>query len=334
VNFITLWSGTSMSEPLERMQSLLRREGVDEARRRRLVFWARAFLDHGEAHEPAQLGRDAVERFLEHIAHERYAGRPTQHRALDALDWLYRASPHGTPPWLQLLLDQRRRVAGPNILAREEVQRLLSRLGRTEWLAAALVYGTGIRLLECVRLRIRDVDPEQRQLIVRDPSGAALRELRLPAAVARTLAVRFDELRQLHIIDIGNGGGAVTLPPEIAARRPATVHAWRWQYLFPARPGAARFGADAERRPIHHIEPARFHRAIEQAAHAAGIRRRVTGHVLRNSYAVHLMQRGVPVPQVEALLGIAPTAAVAATAASSTCIEIPDAPASGPIIQP
>ena len=323
-----------MSEPLERMQALLRREGVDEARRRRLLFWARAFLEHAGAQEPAVLGRDAVERFLEHIAHERYAGRPTQHRALDALDWLYRATSDGTPPWLQRLLDERRRVVGPNILAREEVQQLLARLGRVEWLAAALVYGTGIRLLECVRLRVRDVDPEQRRLIVRDPSDTVLRELRLPAAVARTLVVRLSELQQQHIVDIGNGGAAVSLPPGIAASRPAAAHAWRWQYLFPVRPGAARFGADAERRPIHHVEPARFHRAIEQAAHAAGIHRRVTGHVLRNSYAVHLIQQGLPVERVEALLGIRPRDAAAEAPSSRTCIELPDAPPSDPIVQP
>lgn len=322
-----------MSEPLERMQSLLRRERVDETRGRRLLFWARKFLEHAGADDPDRLGRDAVERFLEHIAHERYAGRPTQDRALDALDWLYRASPAGTPPWLQLLLDQRRRVAGPNILGRDEVQRLLGRLGRTEWLAAALVYGTGIRLLECVRLRVRDVDHEQRRLVVRDPSDTVLRELRLPATVARALAVRLGELHQQHIIDIGNRGGAVTLPPEIAASRPSAAHAWRWQYIFPARPGAARFGADAERRPIHHVEPARFHRAIEQAAHAAGIHRRVTGHVLRNSYAVHLIQQGVTVPQVESLLGVAAPALAAGIPPSRTCIELPNGPPGAPLVQ-
>ncbi|NKI35682.1 tyrosine-type recombinase/integrase [Wenzhouxiangella sp. XN79A] len=324
-----------MNRSLERMQQMLRREGVDEARTRHLLFWARGFLEHGGQDDPTQLDRDAVDRFLEHIAHERYAGRPTQDRALDAVHALYRSSPGGTPPWLQVLLDQRRRVVGPNILSREEARQLLARLAGSEWLAAALVYGTGIRLLECMRLRVRDVDPDARRLIVRDPADTVQRELPLPAAVARALVPRLDDLKQQHIQDIGNGGGAVTLPPEIAERRPDAALAWRWQYLFPARPGAARFTADTERRPIHHLAPARMHRAIEQAAHAAGIHRRVTGHVLRNSYAIHLIEQGLPVARVEMLLGIAPTSpAIAAEPTTPGCIEIPDARLRDPLVEP
>lgn len=324
-----------MNELLERMQALLRQEGVDEAHGQRLVFWARKFLEFSAEDAPVddltRLDRDAMERFLEHIAHERYAGRPTQDRALDAAHWLYRSSPDGSPPWLQLMLEQRRRGVAPNILSREEVQRLLARLGRDEWLAAALVYGTGIRLLECVRLRVRDVDPETRRLIVRDPSDTVLRELYLPAAVARTLVPRIDELRQIHIQDVSNGCGAVTLPPDIARNQPNAALAWKWQYLFPARPGAARFASDSERRPIHHVDPARVHRVIEQAAHAAGIHRRVTGHVLRNSYAIHLIEQGVPVTQVETLLGTA-TASTEPLAVRG-CIEIPDAPPTSPFVE-
>ena len=276
-----------------------------------------------------------MERFLEHIANERYAGRPTQDRALEAAHWLFRSSPGGTPPWLELLLDQRRRTTGPGVLSREEVRRLLGRLGTTEWLAAALVYGSGIRLIECVRLRIRDVDPESRRVTVRDPADTVLRELRMPAAVARSLAPRMEELRQLHIQDVSNGAGHVSLPPEIARTQPNAALAWRWQYLFPARPGAARYAADTERRPIHHVDPARIHRAIAQAAHAAGIHRRVTGHVLRNSYAVHMIQRGMPVKQVEVLLGAAGAPArVGGPAPAGSCMEIPDAPRAVPLVPP
>lgn len=320
-----------MNASLQRMRARLQREEIDPERIRRLVFWARSYLEHTGEEDPGRLDRETLEDFLDHLVRNRYAGRPTQERALDAVHWLYRSMPDGTPPWLQRMLDERRRTAGPNIVTREEVHQLLARLRGDEWLAAALVYGTGIRLLECLRLRVRDVDPGERRLIVRDTEDRERRRLILPAAVAHALTQRLDGLRQAHTRDIGNGSGAVTLPPDIARERRGAELEWGWQYLFPQgleQPGRAATSA------IHHLETAPMHRAFERAARSAGIHRRVTGHLLRNSYAVHLIQRGAPVRLVERLLGIARVEESGPVQApSGSCIELPEAPDPTPGLQ-
>lgn len=295
-----------MATPLQVMRDALHREGIEEQRAQRLLFWARAFLKHaGNAH-PERLGRRDLERFLEHLAHERYAGRPTQERALQAVRTLYRSCLGTVPGWLQVLLDERRSIGGPNILSRDEVRRLLAQLHDERWLVAALVYGAGLRLIECMRLRVRDLNLVERRILIRDDDDRIQRELALPESTRPVLEARLDQLRATHIRDVGNGGGVVTLPPGVAARSRDAGRQWSWQYLFPRRDAAAERAAASERPPIHHLEPALLHRQIEQAAHAAGIHRRVTGHVLRNSYAIHMIQQGVPVRRVEQLLGVAP----------------------------
>lgn len=320
-----------MNSSLSRMQARLRREDIDPERVERLMFWARSYLEHSGEGDPARLDRDTLEDFLDHLVRKRYAGRPTQERALDAVHWLYRSMPDGTPPWLQRMLDERRHSAGPNIVVREEVHQLLACLSGDEWLAAALVYGTGIRLIECLRLRVRDADPVERRLIVRDEEDRPQRLLLLPAAAARTLARRLDALKQTHIRDIGNGSGAVTLPPKVAQARRGAALQWNWQYLFPQAIENSERGAAA---PVHHREPGPIHRAFERAARKAGIHRRVTGHLLRNSYAVHLIQRGAPVALVERLLGTAPIhESEPVQAPPGSCIELPDAPDTTPGIQ-
>jgi site-specific recombinase XerD len=304
------------------MRARLHREEIDPERVQRLVFWARSYLEHTGEEDPGRLDRETLEGFLDHLVRNRYAGRPTQDRALDAVHWLYRSMPDGTPPWLQRLLDERRRTAGPNIVTRAEVQQLLARLRGDEWLAAALVYGTGIRLIECLRLRVRDVDPDARRLTMRGDDDQAERVLVLPAAVAKTLGPRLDQLKQEHIRDIGNGGGAVTLPPELARAQPGVELAWSWQYLFPQR---LENTASERRDAIHHLEPTPMHRAFAKAARATGIHRRVTGHLLRNSHAVHLIQHGAPVARVEQLLGLARGGdSKPVIAPPHSCIELPD----------
>lgn len=288
-----------MAAALQRMQESMRLDGVDDQRAERLLFWARSYLKFVDEDEPTKLGRRDLERFLEHLARERFAGRPTQDRVLRAVRELYRSTSGTVPPWLQILLDERRPIRGPNILSRAEVERLLKRLHGVNWLAAALVYGTGIRLAECVRLRVRDIDPQRRRVTVRSNEDRVLRELALPDAVLKPLDERLKHLRQIHIRDVGNGGGLATLPPgEHPAER---GRQWGWQYLFPRAIDGPAVQAGT---PTHHVDPVLIHRHIEQAANTAGIHRRVTGHVLRNSHAVHMIEQGVPIQRVERLLGI------------------------------
>ena len=311
-----------MSTALARMRSTLRADGTDPARARSLLFWAGRFLEHSSTESLDRLGRRDVERFLEHLTRERYAGRPTRTRVLQAIRTLFHSAQGSVPSWLRVMLEEERPAGVPNILSHDEVRRLFGRLLGADWLAAALVYGTGIRLIECVRLRVRDLDLAERRIHVRDAEDRIVRDAGLPEAVVPVLQAHLETLRARHIAAVSEGRGAATLPPTIAREQPGLGRKWAWQYVFPesAEPKA---GA-AE----HHEDAARIHRHFERAAQEADIHRRVTGHVLRNSYAIHLIQQGVPVRRVEQLLGTAPDDLPACSQdAPPECLELPmDAP--------
>lgn len=296
-----------MSEALTRMRSALQAEGVDDERAKRLLFWARSFLIFCEHDDPDRLDRSDVERFLTHLSEERYAGRASRNRALEAIEWLFRNAAGGIPPWLKVLLGEHRSSGNPNILTPDEIRRLLTRLGGRDWLAAALIYGTGIRLLECVRLRVRDIDLEANELLIRDSGDTIRRRLELPENIHERLEGHLEELKLVHIRDIVDGNGSATLPPAIAARSPNCARQWSWQYLFPQRLEKRRtqWTAPTDGTAIHHVDPQTLHRVFERAALEARIYRRVTGHVLRNSFALHMIQQGVPIKRVERMLGTA-----------------------------
>src|SRR6056297_1335140 len=294
-----------MSDSLTRMRIALRAEGVDEERCTSLLFWARAFLTFCNNDDPERLDRNDVEGFLAHASEERFAGRPARNRALEAIEGLFKSTPDGPPSWLRILIEERRSDATPNILSESEVRRLLAQLKGGSWLAAALIYGTGIRLLECVRLRVRDIDLTENRLTVRDSADNVARRLPLPDNIQTRLQEHIDDLKLAHIRDIVEGGGRATLPPLVAARSPNVARNWGWQYLFPQRLEHERTGAPdhAPSKVIHHADPKTLHRKFERAALDASIYRRVTGHVLRNSFALHMIQRGLSVSRVERILG-------------------------------
>jgi len=294
-----------MSDALTRMRLALRADKVDEEHATSLLFWARAFLTFCNNDDPERLNRDDVEGFLTNASKERFAGRPARNRALEAIEWLFKSARDGPPAWLRILIAERRRDATPNILSENEVCRLLGQLKGDSWLAAALIYGTGIRLLECVRLRVRDIDLAENRLTVRDSADKVTRRLPLPDNIQPRLQAHLEDLKLAHIRDIVEGNGVATLPPLVAARSPNVARNWGWQYIFPHRLEHERAGAadHAPSKLIHHVDPKTLHRKFERAALDATIYRRVTGHVLRNSFALHMIQRGVSVNRVERMLG-------------------------------
>ncbi|MEX2498400.1 MAG: tyrosine-type recombinase/integrase [Wenzhouxiangellaceae bacterium] len=294
-----------MSDVLTRMRIALRADGIDKDRATSLLFWARSFLTFCNNDDPDRLDRNDVESFLTHVAEERFAGRPARDRVLEAIVWMFRSTPGEVPSWLKILIEERRQGNTPNTLSPDEVRRLLAHLTGTSWLAAALIYGTGIRLLECVRLRVRDIDLQHNRLTVRNSADEINRRLPLPENIQTRLHDHLEDLRLAHIRDIVNGTGSATLPPAVASRSPGVARNWGWQYLFPQRLEHERTGAPdhAPAKLIHHIDPQTLHRKFERAALEAGIYRRVTGHVLRNSFALQMIRQGLSVQQIERILG-------------------------------
>ncbi|MBS3744892.1 MAG: tyrosine-type recombinase/integrase [Wenzhouxiangellaceae bacterium] len=320
-----------MPDALSRMQRALRTEDVDQAHAKSLLFWARAFLSFCSNDALERLNRNDVEAFLTHASEERFAGPPARNRALEAIEWLFRTLPDGPPAWLKILIEEHRPGSRPNILTQSEVRQLLARLNGTGWLAAALVYGTGIRLLECVRLRVRDIDLEHDRLTVRDGEDRISRTLPLPENIQDRLTSHLEDLRMAHIRALVEDHGHATLPPPVAARAPNLARKWGWQYLFPERLERDHVGTpeDARKQIVHHIDPQTLHRRFERAAVDANIYRRVTGHVLRNSFALHMIQNGVSVRRLERILGTRP--AEAGDEANARSLPIPADGANAPI---
>ena len=310
-----------MSEALVHMRSSLLLEGVEPRRAERMLHWAQAFLSFGDSDEPSELDRNDVEAFLDHLARRRDNATIPRSQVLESIKRLYRHGQGGVPTWLRVLIEERTSTARPNVLSEDEIQRLLARLFGREWLIAALISGTGLRLIECLRLRVRDLDLGSKRLRVRHADDRVDRELDLPEEVIGPLREHLDGLRSEHIRDIADGSGTVSLPPAIARDRPAVARKFGWQYLFPAPipSGDVRRSAEC----IHHLDPNRIHQQFARAALEAGIYRRVNGHVLRSSFALKLLKKGVPVREVERILGAARTPAAASQ-------DVPVPPASQP----
>ncbi|MDX1625160.1 MAG: tyrosine-type recombinase/integrase [Wenzhouxiangellaceae bacterium] len=291
-------------EALDALRKDLRSDGVDDRRAESLLFWARSLLEHSGVRDPRELGREHLDAFLADVAERHAAGAPTQKRVLEAVVRLFKATVGRAPDWLKRLVEQRSGKRMPAVLSRDEVRRLLSRLRGREWFIASLVYGTGMRLMEVLRLRVRDVDLDDDVLHVRDESGEIQRSVRIPPHLRDRLATHLEELRLAHIRDIIEGSGRVRLPRAVAEREPKLARNWHWQFLFPnLRTDASSPEEDRPDGLIDHVEPARIHRLIERAARESNIYRRVSGHVLRNSFALHMLEKGVPVRRLERILG-------------------------------
>lgn len=265
------------------------------------VDWARRFiLFHGKRH-PQEMGAPQVEAFLEHLAVERGVSASTQNQAKAALLFLYREVLGVQLPWLGEVTTAKTARRLPVVLTQREVRELLLELDGTMGLVASLLYGTGMRLLEGLRLRVKDVEFERRELIVREGKGNKDRVTVLPENLIAPLKLQMEKARALHQTDLDAGFGAVHLPDALAVKYPNSAKAWGWQYVFPSPARSVDPRSGLERR--HHILEQSVQRAVATAAKRAGIHKPCTPHVLRHSFATHLLQAGYDIRTVQELLG-------------------------------
>jgi len=264
------------------------------------VGWARRFAAFHGYRDPRRLGPDDVGRFLDALA-TRGASASTQNQALGAILFLYQVVLRVAVPELQTLVRARRPVRLPCVLSREEVAALLAQLHGVERLMASLLYGGGLRLMECVELRVKDVQLERGELMVRDGKGGKDRITMLPAAVRPALQAHLVARRRLHLADLVQGRGSVALPDQLSRKYPTAPVEWAWQWVFPA----TRFYRDAStgvhRR--HHLHESVLQKAVKQASHRAGLARPATCHALRHSFATHLLEAGYDIRTIQELLG-------------------------------
>ena len=268
------------------------------------VYWVRFFIRfHGLRH-PREMGAPEVEVFLTHLAVERKVSASTQNQALSAILFLYREILKIELPWLDNVVKAKRPQRMPVVLTREEVQAVLSHLDGTSGLILRLAYGTGMRILETARVRIKDIDFARHEVMVRDGKGFKDRVTMLPESLSLPLREHLVRVRALHARDIEAGFGRVYLPYALERKYPSAASDWVWQYIFPSQRRSVDPRSGKEGR--HHADPQalqrqRHHR--RQAVRDSGITKLATPHTLRHSFATHLLEGGYDIRTVQELLG-------------------------------
>lgn len=292
-----------MSSPklLDQVRAILRARHYSRRTEESYVDWIRRFVRfHGLRH-PRDLGRVEVEAFLTHLAVDLNVAASTQNQARAALLFLYRvvlAVPLDEP-WNVVVAKAPGRL--PTVLTKAEVRALLAHMSGVDRLMAELLYGSGLRLLECVRLRVKDVDFAQRQVLVRDGKGAEDRVTMLPTGVTSALHEHLSAVREVHRKDLAAGFGAVYLPYALERKYPNAAREWAWQYVFPSDRISADPRSGVQRR--HHRDESALQKAVRAAVKAAGITKHASCHTLRHSFATHLLENGYDIRTVQELLG-------------------------------
>jgi integron integrase len=286
---------------LEQLRARIRTKHYSIRTEDAYVDWVRRFILHFDKRHPRELGAREIERFLTDLAVEGHVSASTQNQAKSALLFLYRDVLGIELEWLRNVTQAKVPRRLPVVLTETEVRRIFKHLREPYVLMAQLLYGTGMRLMECVRLRVKDIDLERLEIVVRDGKGQKDRLTMLPQACLAALQSHLRRVRCLHAEDLRQGFGTVYLPFALAKRYPRAAREWGWQYAFPSMKLSVDPRSNIKRR--HHVDEQGLQRALKQAVRDAGIVKPATPHTLRHSFATHLLESGYDIRTVQELLG-------------------------------
>lgn len=297
-------SGTASPRLLDRLSFEVRRRRLSMRTERAYRGWVRRYiLFHFKCH-PADLGAEAVSAFLAHLAVEERVAASTQNQALAALLFLYRNVLGIDLGALPATMRGHRPLKLPTVLSRDEARRILAVMGEgVVGTVTRLLYGSGLRLLEALRLRVQDLDFDRHELTVRAGKGSKDRRTTLPASLVAPLRQQLEAAHDLHEQDLREGHGEVELPAALARKLPGAARDWAWQWVFPAPRWSLDPRSASGQPKRHHLHPQRIQRAVTLAARRAGIDKHVTCHTLRHSFATHLLEAGYDIRTVQELLG-------------------------------
>jgi integron integrase len=263
--------------------------------------WVKRYIRFNRYRHPLEMGAPEIEAFLTHLAVNRNVAAATQNQALAALLFLYKEVMKVDLPWLEGIVRAKKPVHLPVVLTREEVARVLVELSGVQRLVANLLYGSGLRLLEALRLRVKDMDFARGEILVRDGKGQKDRVTMLPQALSAALQQHLAQVRFVHQQDLAEGFGRANLPFALARKYPNAAAEWGWQFVFPS----GKRSLDPRSGGIfrHHLHEKTIQRAVLEAVRRAGLVKPATPHTLRHCFATHLLEGGQDIRTVQELLG-------------------------------
>jgi len=300
-------TNTTSAQPkklLDQVRDKIRFKHYSLSTEKTYIAWIKQFILYHHKRHPVEMGSLEVEAFLTYLATQRNVSSSTQNQALSAILFLYREVLAVNLPWLENFERSKKPRRLPVVLTMTEVQALLQATSTAPepiGLVIKLLYGTGMRLMEAVRLRVKDLELERREIIVRDGKGGKDRVTMLPESLAEAMRVHLALRRNWHEQDIILGKVDVWLPDALAIKSPNASKEWGWQYVFAAKNYSIDPRNNSERR--HHIEEKQVQRYVKRAAQAAGITKPTSPHTLRHSFATHILQAGYDIRTVQELLG-------------------------------
>jgi integron integrase len=286
---------------LEQVVAKLRVKHYSMRTEKAYVDWIKRYIWHHGKRHPKDMGVAEVEAFLTHLAVERNVSASTQNQAKSAILYLYKEVLDIDLPWLDNVTRAKAPKRLPVVLTQSEVQAVLSRLDGTMWLIASLLYGSGLRIMEALRLRVKDVDFARREILVREGKGFKDRVTMLPVSLIEPLKSHLLKVQALHMEDLGNGYGAVFMPMALDRKYPNAAKDWAWQYVFPS----IKLSVDPRAKIIrrHHADEKTVQRGVKKAVNLAGLTKLATPHTFRHSFATHLLEGGYDIRTVQELLG-------------------------------
>ena len=283
------------------MRDIIRRKHYSLRTEEAYIDWTRRFVHFCGLKHPRTCGASEVQAFLSHLANAGRVAASTQNQARSALLFLYKEVLQAQLPWLDGIEPAKRPARLPVVLNRDEVRQVLAVTQGTSGLVLRLLYGTGMRVLEALRLRVKDVDFSRREIAIREGKGFRDRVTMLPETLSAELARHVERVQVLHRGDLERGYGSVYLPYALERKYPNARKDWAWEYVFPSDRVSADPRGGAIRR--HHIDPQAIQRALRDALRCAGVSKHATPHTLRHSFATHLLDGGYDIRTVQELLG-------------------------------
>jgi integron integrase len=293
---------TTKPKLLDQVRQALRLKHYSYETEKAYVHWTKRYIIFHQKRHPAEMGKEEVEAFLAYLAVDQHVAASTQNQALSALLFLYNVVLDKPLGWVDVTWAKKPERL-PIVLTREEVQQVLSHLSGEMLLIAQLLYGCGLRLTECLGLRVQDVDFGQRMIVVRDGKGQKDRTTTLPERSVPGLQKHLAAVQNLHHADLQKGYGRAPLPDALDRKYANAEREWVWQFVFPSRTLSKNPRAAHDTLYRFHLHDSTVQRAIRTAAAKAGIAKRVNPHVFRHSFATHLLEAGYDIRTIQALLG-------------------------------